>query len=171
MTIQNFPLGAFLVRGLAFALLWWVLVDGRTDAWGLGAVGTVAATAASLRLLPSGRRHIGIAALVRFVAFFLWNSLHGGMQVAVMALRGRPGLHPAILEIFLTLPPGAPRLLLLNASTLMPGTLSVRLTDDGKLRVHVLDARLPVAAEIRTLEAHIARLFGVAHGGTAGGTS
>lgn len=171
MTIRNLPLGAFLTRGMAFALLWWVLVDGRTEAWGLGAVGTVAATAASLRLLPSGQRHIEFVALVRFLAFFLWNSLHGGMQVAVMALRGRVGLYPAILEIFLNLPPGAPRFLLLNACTLMPGTLSVRLTDDGKLRVHVLDARLPVVAEVRALEAHIARLFGVTHGGTAGGPS
>ncbi len=167
MTIRNLPLGAFLVRGLAFALLWWVLADGRTDAWGLGAVGAVAAAAASLRLLPPVRRRIGIAALVRFLAFFLWNSLRGGLQVAVMALRRRPGLRPAILEISLALPPGAPRLLLVNAITLMPGSLGARLSDDGRLRVHVLDARLPVAAELRALEVHIARLFGVARGGAS----
>lgn len=166
MTIRNLPPRAFLVRGLAFALLWWVLVDGRADAWGLGVAAALSATLASLWLLPTGGRRIGVMPLLRFLHFFLWNSLRGGIQVAVMALRGRAGLQPAIVEIFLSLPPGAPRLLLLNALTLMPGTLGVRLTDDGKLRVHVLDASLPVTAEARTLEAHIARLFGVAHGGT-----
>lgn len=171
MTTRNRLLGAFLVRGLAFALLWWVLVDGRTDAWGLGAVGTVAATAASLRLLPPGRRQIHILALVRFLAFFLRSSLRSGVQVAVMAVRGRTSLQPAIIDILLNLPPGAPRLVLLNACTLMPGSLGVRLSDDGMLRLHVLDVRLPVAAEVRVLEAHIAQLFGVAHGGTSGETS
>lgn len=167
MSIRNLPLGASLVRGLAFALLWWALVDGRTDAWGLGVAAALSATLASLWLLPPGGQRIGVMPLSRFLLFFLWNSLRGGVQVAVMALRRRPGLQPAILEFSLALPAGAPRILLLNACTLMPGTLGVRLTDDGKLRVHVLDARLPVAAEVRALEAHIARLFGVAHGGAS----
>jgi hypothetical protein len=43
----------------------------------------------------------------------------------------------------------------------MPGTVGVRL-DDARLRLHVLDARLPVAEEARKLETLIARLFGVA---------
>lgn len=158
-------IAAILFRGLVFALLWWVLAEGRADAWGLGVAATLAATLASLWLLPPGRWRIGVMPLLSFLLFFLWNSLRGGVQVALMALRRRPGLRPATLEISLALPPGAPRLLLLNALTLMPGTLGVRLSDDGKLQVHALDASLPVAAEVRTLEAHIARLFGVARGG------
>ncbi|ODU32958.1 MAG: hypothetical protein ABS92_16245 [Thiobacillus sp. SCN 63-374] len=47
MNLRKPPLGAFLARGLAFALLWRVLAEGRADAWGLG----VAATLASLWLL------------------------------------------------------------------------------------------------------------------------
>lgn len=160
-------IAAILFRGLAFALLWWVLAEGRADAWGLGVAAALAATLASLWLLPPGGRRIGALPLLRFVLFFLWNSLRGGLQVALMALRRRPGLRPAIVEISLALPPGAPRLLLLNALTLMPGTLGVRLSDDGRLRVHVLDARLPLAAEAGALEAHIARLFGVARGGAS----
>jgi multicomponent Na+:H+ antiporter subunit E len=41
----------------------------------------------------------------------------------------------------------------------MPGTVGVRLAGD-QLRVHVLDERLPVAAEAAALETHIARMFG-----------
>ena len=66
-----------------------------------------------------------------------------------------------LLELKLALPAGVPRILMLNTLGLMPGTLGVRL-DGDRLKVHVLDERLPVAAEARALEAHIARLFGVA---------
>lgn len=152
-------------RALLFAFLWWVLAEGRWEAWGLGAVAAVvavaAATWASLYLLPPSRRNFAIGGFLGFAAFFLWNSLRGGAQVAWMALRLRPGLRPALLEIELALPAGAPRVLMLNTLGLMPGTLGVRL-DGDRLKLHVLDERLPVAAGARTLEAHIARLFGLA---------
>jgi len=150
---------ALLTRGLLFALLWWVLAEGRAASWGLGAVAVGAATAASLWLLPPGAQRIGGAALLRFLGFFLWSSLRSGLQVAALALRPRLDLRPIMLERRLALPPGAPRLLMLNTLTLLPGTIGVRL-DEARLRVHVLDARMPVAAELRALEAHIARLFG-----------
>lgn len=155
---------AIALRALSFALLWWVLTEGRTTGWGLGMLAVTAATAASLRLLPPHRRQyrrrIGILALLRFLAFFLWNSVRGGIQVAAMALRPQLDLRPTVLELFLVLPPGAPRILMLNTLGLMPGTIGVDL-DDARLKVHVLDARLPVADEAKALEAHIARLFGV----------
>lgn len=150
-----------LRRALLFAFLWWVLAEGRWEAWGLGAVAVAAATWASLHLLPPSRRGFAIGGFLGFAAFFLWNSLRGGAQVAWMALRQRPGLRPALLELELALPAGAPRVLMLNTLGLMPGTLGVRL-DGDRLKLHVLDERLPVAAEARTLEAHIAHLFGVA---------
>lgn len=148
-------------RALLFALLWWALAEGRADAWGLGAVAVAAATWASLRLSPPGRRRISFAGLAGFAGFFLWNSLRGGVQVAFMALRPGLGFRPAALDLSLSLPAGAPRVLMLNTLSLMPGTLGVRL-DGARLKLHVLDERLPVAAEARALEAHIARLFGVA---------
>ena len=148
-------------RAALFALLWWILAEGRLDGWWLGAVGIAAATWASLRLAPPGPRRIRAVPLLRFLAFFVWNSLRGGAQVAFMALRPRPGLAPALLEFELALPPGAARVLMLNALSLMPGTLGVAL-DVARLRLHVLDARLPVAAEARALETRIAQLFGTA---------
>lgn len=152
---------AILTRGFSFALLWWVLADGHAASWGLGAVAVVAATAASLRLLPPGAQRIGAVALLRFLGFFLWSSLRSGIQVAALALRPRLDLAPIMLERRLALPPGAPRLLMLNTLTLLPGTIGVSL-EEARLRIHVLDARMPVAAELRALETHIARLFGTA---------
>lgn len=151
---------AALSRGVLFAALWWVLAEGRFETWGLAVVGVGAATWASLRLAPPGARPFDAAGFARFVAFFVYNSLRGGAQVAWMALRHRPDLRPALIDLPVSLPPGASRVLLLNALGLMPGTLGIRLYG-ARLRLHVLDERLPVAAEARALEAHIARLFGV----------
>lgn len=152
---------AIASRGLLFALLWWVLAEGRLDAWGLGAVAVAAATWASLHLLPPLRRSFTLGGFLGFAGFFLWNSMRSGAQVAFMALRPDLALRPALVHLSLSLPAGAPRVLLLNTLGLMPGTLGVHL-DGERLKLHVLDERLPVAAEVKTLEAHIARLFGVA---------
>jgi multicomponent Na+:H+ antiporter subunit E len=148
-------------RSLSFALLWWVLAEGRVDGWLLGTVAVLAATWASLKLLPPGDHPVRIAGLLGFLWFFLWNSMRGGLQVAMLALRGRAALQPGLLELTVALPPGGPRILLVNVLGLMPGTLGVEMRD-ATLQLHVLDERLPVMAEARALETVIARLFGVA---------
>lgn len=148
-----------LHRPLVFALLWLVLSDGRVDGLPFGAVAVLVATWASLRLLPS--TGLRLAGLPGFLGFFLVNSVRGGVQVAALALRGRSALQPGVVEIELALPPGLPRAVLTGTLGLMPGTLGLAL-DGARLRLHVLDTRLPVAAEVRALEERIARLFGEA---------
>jgi multicomponent Na+:H+ antiporter subunit E len=150
---------ALRLRGAAFALLWWVLAEGSHEGWALGAVAVVLATGTSLSLLPPGGRRIHAGGFFVFLGFFVWSSIRGGVQVASLALRGRAALRPGLLELPVNLPPGGPRILLLNALSLMPGTLGVELV--GKtLRLHVLDERQPIVAEARALEAAIARLLG-----------
>lgn len=149
---------AVLIRGAGFAFLWWVLAEGRPDAWGLGLVAAVAGCVLSFRLLPPRREGISFAGLLAFAAFFLWHSAKGGLQVAAMALRPRPDLVPTLLELPLSLAPGAPRVLMTAAIGLMPGTLGVCLEGD-RLRLHVLDERLPAAAEAEALQSRIARIF------------
>lgn len=150
---------AALQRGLLFAVLWWISVEGRQDAWAMGLLAVAVATAVSLVLLPPGKYRIAPGAALGFFGFFVWQSAKGGMQVAAIALRPRLDLRPVLLELSLTLPPGLPRALMAAVLGLMPGTVGVSLTEE-RLRVHVLDERLPVAAGMRRLEAHIARMFG-----------
>lgn len=150
---------AALQRGLLFALLWWISVEGRQDAWGMGLVAAAAATGVSLVLLPPVKNSVSLGGLLGFLGFFVWQSAKGGVQVAAIALRGRLDLRPTVIELSLGLPPGLPRVLLAGVLGLMPGSAGICLTGD-RLRVHVLDEHLPVATEAAALEAHIAQMFG-----------
>lgn len=149
---------AALPRAFGFALLWWVLAEGRMETWGVGLASVLLATLASLRLWPRGENGLSLPGLLGFAGFFLIRSLQGGLQVAIQALRPRMALAPDLLELPLTLPAGLPRVLLANTVSLLPGTLSVHLRGD-RLRLHVLDRRLPVAEEVRQTQARIARIW------------
>jgi len=152
--------GAILRRSLLFTLLWWILTEGRAGSWGSGAIAVAGALGLSLYLLPPSAGRISLAGLFAFLGYFIWNSVHGGMQVALLALRGRHALQPGILELQLALPPGAPRILMLSALGLMPGSLGVQL-DGDRLRLHVLDERMLVMEQAQALQARIARIFRV----------
>ncbi|MEW5966133.1 MAG: Na+/H+ antiporter subunit E [Pseudomonadota bacterium] len=167
-------LRALLGRALALALLWWVLAEGDTSAWGVGLASVALATVASLRLWsPAGKSprfraqpsndHRGLSPVgaLAFAAWFLTESLKGGVQVARLAFQRRPDLAPALVDIPLALPPGPATVLLVNSLNLLPGTLSAGI-DGRTLRLHVLDARLPVTGEVRAAEARIARMLGLA---------
>ncbi len=153
-------LRTIIVRCLFAIVLWWILAEGRTESWGIGAIAVVSAVIVSLRLLPVSAVRVSLAGLAAFVCLFVWNSVRGGVQVALAAFEGRTALRPGILEMRLKLPPGGGRILLVNTLGLMPGTLGVEL-DDDRLRVHVLDERLPIAEEAREIERAIGRLFKV----------
>ncbi|KAF0103380.1 MAG: multicomponent Na+:H+ antiporter subunit E [bacterium] len=159
--LPRFSLSATLWRGGAFALIWWILAEGRADSWGIGAVTVALATTASLRLAPPGQGRVSFPGLLGFAAFFLVQSAWGGAQVAARAFRSRMDLAPALVDLPVTLPAGMARILLLNTLNLMPGTVSVELRGN-RLCLHVLDHRLPVAEEVRQTEAHIARMLRVA---------
>ncbi|MDP3842285.1 MAG: Na+/H+ antiporter subunit E [Oxalobacteraceae bacterium] len=146
------------LRTVLMSALWWVLTGGAAATWGLGVASVASAVAASLVLLPPRARSFSLSGLPGFLAFFLLQSVKAGVQVAAMALRPRPDLRPAVLEIRLQLPDQGARILLACTMTLLPGTLSFGL-DGDRLLLHVLDRRMPNEQELRKAEARIARLF------------
>jgi len=150
---------AFLLRAAVFALIWWVLAEGRMDGWGVGVVSVLLAAAVSLILSPTTPGGLVWRRLPGFAWFFLRESLKGGLQVAWLAFRPTNRLAPAILALPLSLPPGPQRVLFVNTLNLLPGTLGVEL-EEATLHLHVLDARQPVAEEVGALQARIARLYG-----------
>jgi multicomponent Na+:H+ antiporter subunit E len=153
-------MSALALRGALFALLWWMLTEGRTDGWGVGLVFIVLALAVSLHVSPPMQYRLSTVGLLAYVGFFVVQSVRGGLQVAGLALRPRLALAPALMEVPLRLPPGPAVVLLVGTLSLLPGTLSVRL-DGATLSLHVLDGRLPIEHEVRLAEDRIARLFGI----------
>lgn len=149
-----------LLRAGLFVTLWWILAEGSFLAWGVGLASVVLAVVVSLILLPPAPSRISPLAVASFLGFFLLQSFSGGVQVARMALRPRPDLRPVVLDIPLRLPEGGARLFLAATLNLLPGTLSAGL-QGGHLRIHVLDQRFPVEAEVRAVETRIARLLGL----------
>lgn len=147
-------------RFFFLAILWWVLTEGRLDGWWLGVLAVLFATFVSMWLAPKLPHHIHLTRAPSFFWYFLINSIRGGIMVAKVAFGGQKAMQPSVLEFHLTLPAGAPRVLLINTIGLMPGSLCVEQTGD-QLRVHVLDERLPFVEEINDLQRRIHVLFGV----------
>lgn len=159
-TALNHLAKPLLLRAGLFVALWWILAEGSFLAWGVGLASIVLALLVSLILLPPAPSPLSLLGAASFLGFFLLQSFSGGVQVARMALRPRPDLRPVVIDIPLRLPEGGARLLLAATLNLLPGTLSAGL-EGGHLRMHVLDQRFPVEAEVRAVETRIARLLGL----------
>jgi multicomponent Na+:H+ antiporter subunit E len=82
----------FIFRTVVFALLWWILAAGAMSSWLIGAPVVLCAVLASGALLPGVSW--SLSGLVRFVPFFLWRSLYGGVDVARRALHPRLPISP-----------------------------------------------------------------------------
>jgi multicomponent Na+:H+ antiporter subunit E len=153
-------LHALVQRIAVFAALWWALAEGRAEAWLFGAPVIAAAAAASLVLQGGAPWRMRPLAGLRALGWFLRRSLAAGFDVALRAVRPRPGLAPGFVTVRPRLADPAARVLLADALSLVPGTLSVELREDG-LELHVLDRAAPTERELRELEAHIAAALGL----------
>jgi multicomponent Na+:H+ antiporter subunit E len=145
-------------RAALFAVLWWALTGGATDAWGIGAVSVAAGVAVSLRLSPPSGAGLSVPGLLAFALFFIAQSLRAGLQVAALALGPRLLLEPAMVTIRLRLSGERERAVLLATLNLLPGTL-VAGGNRTHIRVHLLDGRQPFEEEVRAAETRVARLF------------
>lgn len=152
---------AIALRGALFCAIWWSLTGGHSDAWGvMGAVTIVAALVLSLMLTPPRASRFSLAGLAGFAGFFILQSIKGGVQVALMALRPRLDLRPGLLEIPLRLQERTGQIFLTNVLSLLPGTLGIGL-EDNCLHLHVLNRRLPVTRDVRRAEKWVARMLGM----------
>lgn len=152
--------GRMLLYGLLMALIWWTLTGGDAEAWWFGLPAVMIAALTSAMLSPRGGRRIRIRGLVTFVAFFLLESVRGGIDVALRALHPRLPIAPAFVRYNFRLSEGPGRVFLVNTISLLPGTLSAELRD-AEVMVHALDERMPVARNLGALEDRVAALFGL----------
>jgi len=158
---RNRSVLAFVWRGLAFVALWLILVGGRNPADRPAiVVAVVAATWASLRLLPPGRARLSPIAFVRFVLRFLRQSIVAGTDVAWRALHPRLPVRPGFVIYRPHLPPGPALDAFCAMTSLAPGTLPAGPDDSGAIVVHCLDVGQPVASHLAADEELFIRALG-----------
>ncbi len=149
-------LRAVLFRSLLFALVWWALTHGTVDSWSMGLPVVALTTLVSVLLLPPSTW--SVSGMLRFIPFFLWQSIRGGIDVAGRALHPNLPISPGLHEYPIRLPAGLPRIFMANSVSLLPGTLCTEL-DDCILRVHVMDETGDFVKHLRTLENRLAAVF------------
>ena len=155
-TDQGIDWSTVVSRALLFSLLWWALTDGTAGSWWIGAPAVAGAVIISVTLVPP----LGLVwrEVMGFVPFFLWHSLKGGVDVSWRAFHPRLPITPELIEYPLRLPPGLPRVILVNTVSLLPGTLSAELGGQV-LKVHVLDSLGGFLAELEALEQRVGCMF------------
>lgn len=141
----------------AVLLVVWVLLNGR-QGWVTGLVAAMLGALAAAWLAQHPPNRWQPLRLALFTGFFLGESMRAGLDVAVRTLHPWMPVAPDFFRYPVKLPAGPPRTLLVSIITLLPGTLSAELSDDGEsLVVHELSegGRDSVAR----LERRIAWLF------------
>lgn len=146
----------FLFRWLVFAMLWWGLSAGKISQVLLVIfIITVSAALSSLLVPP---QKIKVPGILKFIPFFMRLSLLGGLDVASRAFRPSMPLKTGFINYSLGLTHPTARVIFVWVVSLLPGTASVRLTEQG-LRVHVLDRDLAHTRNLEHLEQKVADLF------------
>jgi len=153
-------LSRILISTAILAGLWWLIVQGRADAWLVGLPAVALASWASIRLSSNELPGLSPGGLVVFTTLFLRESVRGGIDVARRTLgpglRIEPGFHSYRLHIRHP----AARVLLINCIGLLPGTLAADL-DGDHAELHLLDTGVNPDPQLLQLEQAVASLFGL----------
>lgn len=149
---------AIAARTLVFTMIWWILTEGEAifSAWTL--VGTGSSVAITVLLWPPGSWTLRFWPLIRFVPFFLWHSLLGGMDVAYRALCPAAHVRPQTIAFSFTLQKEIARVFFIWTVSLLPGTAAIGL-DKDVATIHILDVGLSDMDKLHELERHLADIF------------
>lgn len=150
---------AWLQRAVVYAAVGWIVTEGDLSGWTF--LLPILALVATVDAILAGWRPWRIRAVpaARFATFFVWQSVRGGIDVALRAVHPRLPIAPTMAEFRLRLATPSARVLFANAVSLLPGTLAVNVFDE-RLLLHVLDANATIEPTLRELENRIAALHG-----------
>ena len=155
--IKNATLSSLVFRISLFLLTWWVLTDGDASSWWVGLPAVLLSTIVSITLLPPV--HIKFIKLTAFIPLFLIYSIKGALDVALRVFHPHLPINPEMVKYSLSLPPGLPRVFMVNLVNLIPGTLTVQLKDN-ELTIHIMDSRHDFKTELNILEEQVTKIFG-----------
>jgi multicomponent Na+:H+ antiporter subunit E len=146
-------LGSAIFRGAGFFGFWLVLTGAEAGDLGAGLVAAVAATWASLRLMPAQQWSLRPIRLGKFVLHFLRQSIAAGIDVGLQALDPGLSLRPGFVVYQARLPPGTKRDTFCAIMSLLPGTLPCGPAEGNGLTIHCLDVTQPVVEQLAAEEA------------------
>lgn len=147
-----------LLSVMLLAGLWWVLTNGSIASWLIGVPALAGAGWASQRLSGPSSTRISLRGLVRFVPFFFWRSLRGGVDVVLRTLSPVMRIQPGFIRYRTGLKAPAARTFFVNCVSLLPGTLAADLQAEW-LEVHVINGESAPNADLARLERVVAGLF------------
>ncbi|MBT1512996.1 Na+/H+ antiporter subunit E [Bradyrhizobium sp. SRL28] len=153
-------LGSAISRAAGFFGFWLVLTGADTGDLAAGLFAAVAATWASLRLMPAQEWNLHPIKLAKFVLHFLRQSIVAGTDVAMRALDPRLPLRPGFVVYQAHLPPGTKRDTFCAIMSLLPGTLPCGPAEGNGLTIHCLDVTQPVVEQLAAEEALCVQALG-----------
>jgi multicomponent Na+:H+ antiporter subunit E len=148
----------FAVRFVVFGVAWWVVSEGEPPLDLVPLLVVAAAAGASLPFVPPGSNPLRWRGVVRFVPYFLAQSVAGGVDVALRAWNPRLPIEPGVVRVPLLLQSESARITFAWAVSLLPGTVAAVLADD-ELTIHALDTTLPLRERLLELERRVADVF------------
>lgn len=146
----------FIVRWILFAVLWWGLSAGVVSQQPLIIFVVSVSAGLSTLLIPAQR--VSVVGIIRFVPFFICQSVLGGMDVASRAFRPSMPLKTGFINYNLKLNHPTARVIFVWVVSLLPGTAGVQLADQY-LRIHVLDRDLSHEQTLKNLEQRVSAIF------------
>jgi multicomponent Na+:H+ antiporter subunit E len=158
LQIENSKAVSILTRITLFAGLWWIIAQGRTDAWIIGLPAVALAATASIGLCSDALPRLSIIGLFRFIVLFMTESIRGGIDVARRTLTPELRIQPGFSRYRMALDDPHARVLLINCISLLPGTLSSSI-DGDYVELHLLDMRQDPVSQLQRLEQSIANIF------------
>ncbi len=145
--------------GAVLGLLWAGFHWSDPASWVIG-VPVMLLGGATAFLVPGSRGpRLSVVGIARFAGFAIRGIGLGALDVSLRSLRPA-SLDAGCFHYRTRLPEGRPRRLLGVAITLLPGTLTARFEAD-RLEIHALDRGEATRREIASLEAVVARMFGL----------
>lgn len=90
--------------------------------------------------------------------FFLWESLRGGIDVALRTVVPKMRIQPGFSALGMRLLRADACVFLANCMSLLPGTLVADMKEE-QIRVHLIDVDMDADKELRRPERAVARVF------------
>ncbi len=156
--IKNSKAASILIRTTLFAGLWWIIVQGRADAWFIGLPAAALAAMTSMMLSSDALPRLSVIGLFRFIFLFLSESFSGGIDVARRTLSPELRIQPGFSRYRQTLDDPRARVMFIICISLLPGTLSTSI-DGDYVELHLLDVRQDPVSQLQRVEQAIANMF------------